>query len=96
MLIDLPQHVAEKAAGLGEPLAHFETSRVQILLCLILSGPLVLLGIGGIVLGIVLLNQPNVQGFPVKLFGLCGFLILTGLGLVGRWRTLRGTGQLPD
>ena len=92
MLIDLPPHVAEKSTGLGEPLAHFETSRVQVLLCLILSVPLVLLGVGGTVLGIVLLIQPNARSFPVKLFGLCGFLVLTGIGLLGRWRTLRGTG----
>jgi hypothetical protein len=90
--IDQPQHVADKSAGLGEPLAHFETSRVQMLLCLILSVPLVLLGVGGTVLGIVLLLQPNARSFPVKLFGLCGFLVLTGIGLLGRWRTLRGTG----
>jgi hypothetical protein len=92
MLIDLPQHVAEKSAGLGEPLAHFETSWVQLLLCLILSVPIILLGVGGIVLGIVLLNRRNALGFPGKLFWLCGLLILTGFGLLGRWRTLRGTG----
>ena len=93
MLIELPEHVAAKATGLGEPLARFDTSQLQSTLCLVLSGPITLLGLGACVGSIVLAAEFDLGDFAAgKIFMISLFGSFAVLKLVWTGWKLRGSG----
>ena len=92
MEIELPEHVASKTARLGVPLAQFASSGVQIALYLVLGVATLALGTGVLVFTVVTLVDPapNIV-FPFRLLVLGPFLLFAGVGMLIKWKRLRGS-----